>query len=54
MACIESLPGRAGSPFVFPADWGDGHFIGVVRVLDRFAEGEAQGCDASRAPAYLR
>ena len=23
------------SPYVFPADWGDGHFIGVVRVLDR-------------------
>lgn len=35
MACIEALPGRDGSPFVFPADWGDGHFIGVVRVLDR-------------------
>ena len=24
-----------GSPFFFPADWGDGHFIGVVRVFDR-------------------
>lgn len=24
-----------GSKFFFPADWGDGHFIGVVRVLDR-------------------
>jgi site-specific recombinase XerD len=35
MACIESLSGCEGSPFVFPADWGDGHFIGVVRVLDR-------------------
>jgi integrase len=35
MDCIESQPMRAGSPFVFPADWGDGHFIGVVRVLDR-------------------
>jgi hypothetical protein len=23
------------SPFFFPADWGEGHFIGVVRVLDR-------------------
>jgi integrase len=21
--------------FVFPADWGDGHFVGIVRVLDR-------------------
>ncbi len=35
MACIDSLPTRDGSPFFFPADWGDGHFIGVVRVLDR-------------------
>jgi integrase len=35
MACIASLPGRDGSPFVFPADWGDGHFIGVIGVLDR-------------------
>lgn len=24
-----------GSPFFFPADWGEGHFVGVVRVLDR-------------------
>ena len=32
---IEAAPGRKGSPYVFPADWGDGHFIGVVRVLDR-------------------
>ena len=33
--CVETAPGREGSPFVFPADWGDGHFVGVVRVLDR-------------------
>ncbi|MGX1786513.1 tyrosine-type recombinase/integrase [Bosea sp. NPDC055332] len=26
---------RSSSPFIFPADWGEGHFIGVVRVLDR-------------------
>jgi integrase len=26
---------RSNSPYVFPADWGEGHFIGVVRVLDR-------------------
>lgn len=32
---IGSMPGRKGSPYVFPADWGGGHFIGVVRVLDR-------------------
>lgn len=23
------------SPYFFPADWGDGHFVGIVRVLDR-------------------
>ena len=37
-AAIDLLVGqpvREDSPFVFPADWGDGHFIGVVRVLDR-------------------
>lgn len=32
---IESQPTRKGSPYVFPADWGDGHFVGVIRVLDR-------------------
>lgn len=32
---IDAQHTRVGSPFVFPADWGDGHFIGVVRVLDR-------------------
>ena len=35
ISCIEGAPGREGSPFAFPADWGDGHFIGVVRVLKR-------------------
>lgn len=35
MDCIEAIPVRDDSPFVFPADWGNGHFIGVVRVLDR-------------------
>jgi integrase len=35
MDCIESLPAREEAPFVFPADRGDRHFIGVVRVLDR-------------------
>ena len=29
---------KTKSPFFFPADWGDGHFIGVVRVLDRVCE----------------
>ncbi len=35
MTCLEDQTMRSHSPFVFPADWGDGHFIGVVRVLDR-------------------
>ena len=35
ISCVETAPGREGSPFVFPADRGDGHFTGVVRVLDR-------------------
>jgi hypothetical protein len=35
ISCLESAPGREGSQYLFPADWGDGHFIGVVRVLDR-------------------
>jgi integrase len=35
ISCLESTPGREGSQYLFPADWGDGHFIGVVRVLDR-------------------
>jgi site-specific recombinase XerD len=35
MSCLDSAAGREGSPYLFPADWGDGHFIGVVRILDR-------------------
>ena len=34
-ACIAAQPKRPASPFVFPGDWGDSHFIGMVRVLDR-------------------
>ena len=37
-AAVELLlaqPQTAQSPFFFPADRGEGHFIGVVRVLDR-------------------
>jgi len=30
MDCIEAQPTRAGSVFVFPADWGDGHFFASV------------------------
>lgn len=39
------------SPFFFPADWGDGHFIGVVRVLDRVC-GNARLADVT--PHTLR
>lgn len=31
---LEDRP-KTASPYVFPADWGEGHFIGLVRVLDR-------------------
>lgn len=34
VSLLAAQPGN-GSKFFFPADWGDGHFIGVVRVLDR-------------------
>jgi integrase len=29
---------KTASAFLFPADWGDGHFVGVVRVLDRVCQ----------------
>lgn len=32
---IQGQAAQKGSPYVFPADWGEGHFIGVVRILDR-------------------
>ena len=35
MDCIKAQPSLGELPFVFPADWGDGHFVGIVRVLDR-------------------
>jgi integrase len=38
LSAVELLlaqPQTAKSPFFFPADWGEGHFIGIVRVLDR-------------------
>ncbi len=35
VATIKAQPVRNGSKYVFPADTGDGHFIGVVRVLQR-------------------
>jgi integrase len=38
MECIEAQLRRHESPFVFPADWGKGHFVGVVRVVTRICE----------------
>lgn len=35
MACLVEQAGHSTSEFVFPADWGEGHFVGLVRVLDR-------------------
>jgi integrase len=32
---LLAQPQTGNSPFFFPADWGAGHFIGIVRVLDR-------------------
>lgn len=39
-AAIDLLLGqpKTKSPFFFPADWGEGHFVGVVRVLDRVCQ----------------
>jgi integrase len=34
-ACIAAQPRQPGSPYVFPGDWNDNHFVGMVRVLDR-------------------
>ncbi len=41
----------ATSPFFFPADWGEGHFIGIVRVLDRVC---AKASFAGVTPHTLR
>ena len=35
ISCVEAAPGRKESRFALPADWGDGHFVGVVQVLER-------------------
>jgi len=32
---VKARPSLTEAPFVFPPDWGDGHFVGIVRVLDR-------------------
>lgn len=30
---VGTLPVREGSPYVLPADWGDGHFTAAVATL---------------------
>lgn len=35
IALLKSLPRADNAPFVFPADRGDGHFVGLPRVLAR-------------------
>lgn len=32
---LEGQPKREGSPWVFPSDQGEGHFVGLPKVLDR-------------------
>ena len=32
---IRAQPRREGSPYVFPSDWGDGHFTAAVPILER-------------------
>ena len=36
-AAVEMLfdQPQTKSPFFFPADWAEGHFVGLVRILDR-------------------
>ncbi len=41
---IAAQAKQDGSPYVFPADWGDGHFTAVVATLDRLsADARLQG-----------
>ncbi len=49
--CIGSQPVREDSPYLFPSDVGDGHFIGVVRVLNRLC---AKAKIAGVTPHVLR
>ena len=45
---LLAQPQIGKSPYFFPADWGEGHFIGIVRVLDRVCGyGETGGCDTA-------
>lgn len=35
---LEAVPQREGMPWVFPADRGNGHFIGLPKVLERMCD----------------
>jgi integrase len=35
---IDAQPGRKGCPWVFPAAQGDGHFVGLPKVLERMCD----------------
>jgi integrase len=48
---IKAQSVHESSPYVFPADWGDGHFIGVVRVLTRVCH---RACLKGVSPHVLR
>jgi integrase len=49
---IQSTAGREGSALVFPADRGAGHFIGVVRVLDRICAKASLKAVTPRIPRH--
>lgn len=41
---LDSLPRRDGSPWVFPGDRGDGHYVGLPKALERVcARAELEG-----------
>ena len=40
MKLIEARPVRDGSPWVFPGSRGDGHFVGLPKVLERICAKE--------------
>jgi integrase len=50
VACLLQQADASRSRFVFPADWGEGHFIGVVRVLDRVCARAGPPSSGRRCP----
>ena len=58
LTCIDAAPGREGSAFVFPADWGEGHFVGscafwTASVPKRNSATSPRTCCATPLPAWL-